>query len=250
MDIVLYLIPLSHPAEAARQMLEYKGIEYRAVSLLPGMHPAQVRLRGFRRATVPAMKVDGRRIQGSRQIAAFLDELVPDPPLFPSDPAARRAVQEAEAWGERSLQAVPRRLVRWGAGRETGVRIWIAELVGMPLPPVMAALNLPVARVLGARVNATDEQVRADLAALPGLLDHVDALIADGIIGGEQPNAADFQIGTSVRVLRELPGLTELVQGRPCEAVALRVMPEFPPGIPRFLPEAWIPPAPAPTAVT
>ena len=35
----------------------------------------------------------------------------------------------------------------------------------------------------------------------PAKLDHVDALAADGVIGGEEPNAADLQIGATLRVL-------------------------------------------------
>jgi hypothetical protein len=34
--------------------------------------------------------------------------------------------------------------------------------------------------------------VRRDLAALPGILQRIDDWIAEGVIGGEQPNAADF----------------------------------------------------------
>jgi hypothetical protein len=34
--------------------------------------------------------------------------------------------------------------------------------------------------------------VRADLAALPELLDHVDALIERGVIGGEALGAAEY----------------------------------------------------------
>ena len=40
-----------------------------------------------------------------------------------------------------------------------------------------------------------------DLAGLPAKLDHVDALADDGVIGGEQPTAADLQIGATLRVL-------------------------------------------------
>ena len=43
--------------------------------------------------------------------------------------------------------------------------------------------------------------MRADLAALPGLLDQVDAYIADGVLGGDQPNAADLQIAPTIRLL-------------------------------------------------
>ena len=54
---------------------------------------------------------------------------------------------------------------------------------------------------LAARSNeATDENARAALAALPALLQRVDDEIAAGTIGGEQLNAADFQIAGSLRL--------------------------------------------------
>ena len=65
---------------------------------------------------MPALRLDGKRVQGTRAIAVALDALRPEPPLFPRDPAARRAVSEAEAWGDEVYQPVPRRLV-WAALR-------------------------------------------------------------------------------------------------------------------------------------
>ena len=63
---------------------------------------------------------------------------------------------------------------------------------------------------LSARFNeATDENVRADLAALPGILQRIDDWIAEGVLGGEQLNAADLQIATSVRLLMTLQDLRE-----------------------------------------
>jgi glutathione S-transferase len=103
----LYFLSLSHPSQAARLMLERKGIEHKLVNILPGSQPVVVRLVGFRGITVPALRIDGRRIQGSREISRFLDELVPEPPLFPRDPEQRRTVEAAEHWGEETLQPVP-----------------------------------------------------------------------------------------------------------------------------------------------
>src|SRR5687768_9807511 len=114
MRATLYALALSHPSQAARLMLERKGIEHRVKHLFPGGHPAQLRLAGFRRGTVPAMKLDGRKIQGSLGISRALDEVQAEPRLFPVDAAHRRAVEEAEAWGESELQPVPRRMFRWG----------------------------------------------------------------------------------------------------------------------------------------
>ena len=37
----------------------------------------------------------------------------------------------------------------------------------------------------------------ADLAALPRQLERIDGWIGEGLLGGEQPNAADLQIGST-----------------------------------------------------
>ena len=84
----LYSLSLSHPSHAARLMLERKRIAYELVDELPGFHPLQLRLAGFRGGTVPALRIDGRRVQGSRRISRALDELRPDPPLFRPTPSA------------------------------------------------------------------------------------------------------------------------------------------------------------------
>ena len=53
--------------------------------------------------------------------------------------------------------------------------------------------------------HADEESVRADLAALPAVLDRIDAAIGDGLLGDENPNAADLQLGSSLRLLIHLP---------------------------------------------
>jgi len=232
----LYSLSLSHPSHAARLMLERKGIEHEVIDTLPGFHPVVVRMRGFRGPTVPALRIDGRRIQGSLAISRALDEIQPEPRLLPSP-----AVEAAERWGEAALQPLPRRLFRWGAVHHRHVRRWIAgDVVGMPLPGLMSELNIPIARMLATRVGARDESVRAAVAQLPALLDHVDALIAGGTIGGDEPNAADFQIGTTVRVFLAYEDLRDRVEGRPCGDLAMRLLPDYPDPIPAFLPKEWL----------
>jgi hypothetical protein len=64
-----------------------------------------------RLGTVPALEVDGQRVKTNRAISRFLDELRPDPPLFPADGDRRRAVEEAERWGDDVFQMAARRVV-------------------------------------------------------------------------------------------------------------------------------------------
>jgi glutathione S-transferase len=241
MTAKLYSLLLSHPARASRLMLELKGIEAAVVDLIPGMHPVQLRAARFRGGTVPALKVDGTRVQGSVPISRFLEDLEPQPPLFPAGPKPRQAVEEAEAWGERELQPVPRRIFRWGTVRDRGLRRWVAELSGIPGPDLAATLNAPVARRFARMSEASDEGVRADLEALPAMLDRVDGWIAEGTLGGAQVNAADCQIASTVRVLLAYEDLQLMLRDRPSAELAARLFPDYPEPIPLHLPAGWIP---------
>jgi glutathione S-transferase len=225
----LYGASLSYPSRAARLMLQHKGIEHELVSLAPGAHALRVRLAGFRGATIPALRLDGRRVVGSRRISRLLDEVKPEPPLFPADPARRRAVEEAEEWGESVLQPIPRRLLRFAIRHDRDARVMLARVLGSPRPELVARFMGPVTAFYARREDARSAaRVRADWTALPGHLDHADQLIADGVIGGPEPNAADFQIGTTLRAMLEFEDYEPLVSGRPIEELARRIMPEYP----------------------
>ncbi len=226
MGITLYGTPPSPPSHSARLMLEHKGLEHKTVWLLPGLHPFLVRTRGFRGSTVPAMKIDGRKVQTSRAISRALEEVKPDPPLFPADAERRLEVEEAERWGDEILQDVPRRIVRWLTAHSQEARVMIARDVGIPLPSVAAWVNAPVARALAGKVDA-DERIKEAIAEVPVALDQVDQLIATGVIGGDEPNAADFQIATSVREIMTIQDLRPAFEERPAAELAMRYVPEF-----------------------
>jgi len=240
--VTLYSIAVSHPARAAGLMLRYKGIEHERIELPPGSQRLLLRLHGFQGGTVPALRIDGRRVQGSLQVSRVLEELQPEPPLFPVDPGQRAAVEAAERWGEAVLQPLPRNMFRWCVARDRELRHSLAETTGMPLPSLSAKLTKPLAWYFSRVVSGvTDESIRAQLAALPGQLDYVDGLIAAGVIGGEQPNAADFQIATSVRVLLNFPQLRPLIESRPASKLAMRIAPRFGAALPIKLPAEWVP---------
>ncbi|HEU4703796.1 MAG TPA: glutathione S-transferase N-terminal domain-containing protein [Conexibacter sp.] len=231
MQARLYGFAISNPANTARMMLAYKGVQTKWIELPPGIHPLLLKLLGYRRGTVPALKLDGRKIEDSVELAQALEQLVPEPPLYPADPERRRAVEDAERWGAAELQMVPRRVFRWTFAHDNGARARLARDLGFPLPGLVGALNAPIARSLAKRVDADLAHAQAILRDLPATLDHVDRLIADGVIGDPgAPNAADFQIAPSIRALSGVTDLLPLLAGRPCDALARRLMPRFPEG--------------------
>lgn len=222
-------------------MLELKGLAYQPVKVLPGMQRIQLRLLGFRGGTVPALRLDGRRIQGSRQIARALEQTQPEPPLFPGDPELRRRADEAERWGDEVLQDVPRRLFRWGLVRDLALRSWLAAESRLPAPALTARLSGASARYYARLAGADDAAVRRDLAELPSLLERADQLLAGGVLQSDPPNAAGLQVLCSVRALDSFADLHELVSCHGCAAPAEHLFPDYPGPIPCFLPREWLP---------
>lgn len=252
MSAVLYWMELSHPSRAARRMLDVKGVEYEVVDVLPLSQRVHLRLAGFRGGTVPALKLDGRKLQGSRQISRALDERWPEPALFPADPQSRARVEEAERWGDEQLQPVPRRLFRHGVARDPQLRQWAVRSQGLPAPGLVAAAMQPAAAYYARTLEAdgrrgTDEHVRADLAALPELLEHADRLLDEGTLTLDPPNAATLQIFASISALAAFEDLHELVTASACARPAQDLLGEYPARLPPFLAAAWLEPVRAAT---
>ena len=236
----LYWFPLSHPARAVKAMLELKGLPFETVEVLPGSQRIHLRLAGFHGGTVPALKLDGRRVQGSLAIPRVLEEVAPQPPLYPADPELRARVVEAEGWGEGVLQNAPRLLIRWGLTRDHGLRLWLAESAGLPLPAMAARTSLPVARYYARAIGADEAAARRALTELPAMLDRADGLLADGTLATDLPNAATLQILASVRAIDAFADLQPLLAGRPSQAAARELFPDFPGPVPAFIPPAWL----------
>jgi glutathione S-transferase len=243
MDARLYVIPASHPSIAVQLMLEHKGIAYKRTDLMPVVSKAVLRAVGFPGITVPALKIDGDKVQGSRPITRELERLRPEPPLFPADPAERAAVQEAERFGDEELQHPIRQLLWWGfkqdkeplrgysEGAKIGLPIGLAVKTGAPLIALSARFN-----------EASDENARAALEKFPALLDRVDAWVESGVLNGERLNAADFQIAPSIGLAMTLDDLRPAIENRPAGALARRVVPSYPGRMPAVLPAEWLAP--------
>jgi glutathione S-transferase len=239
----LYVLPGSHPCAAVEAALGMKRIDYRSVVLLPIVPVAIGPLR-WGGTTVPGMRIDGERIVGSRAIMRRLDSLAADPPLLPpSGTPERDAVLEAERWGDEVLQSVPRRILDVAFLRRPDVIESYAGDAKLPLPRAALRPALPMtARLMAMKNHARDDAAKADIAGLPAQLDRVEQWIADGTLGGEQPNAADLQIGSSIALLRTSQDVHGLIAGRPCERLANEQFPGFPGSVPAgTFPAEWLP---------
>jgi len=172
--ITVHVLPPSHPCMTAEAALRLKGLEYERVVLESGRHgEAMEAIYGAGHTTVPGIVVDGEPVHGSLAITARLEKLVPEPPLFPA--ATADAVREAEAWGDRELQDLGRRLP-WCAMH------FRPEAMGTfggadPLDPPGTDFAIRFVRAAWKYHGISAVRVAEDLAGLPAKLDRVDALI-------------------------------------------------------------------------
>jgi glutathione S-transferase len=240
--VKLYMFPGSNSVLTGRLMLEHKGIDYKTFAVIPAMHAFHMLVLGFPTMAVPALKVDGRRVQGTRQISRVLDELYPERPLFPADPERRKAVERAERWGE-EFQNATRRIFYCAARRDP--KAFASVMTPSRSLPARATLRMGsplIVRLATGAHRATDEAGREDCELLPERLDQIDAWIAEGLLDGEELNAADFQIGVNVRALLFSDDLAPFVAGRPAERFARRVAPDYPGHLNAVLPADWLAP--------
>ena len=225
-------------------MLEHKGIKHKRTDLLPVASWAVLKALRFPGVRVPALKIDGRRVQGSREIARELDRVVPEPPLLPSDPDRRAAVEEADRFGDEDLQRAVRQILLWMLRKDTAPFASYAEGARIGVPIGFAVKTAGPFVALDARsVEATDANVQRDLAELPGMLQRIDDWIGEGVLGGEELNVGDFQIATCLRLAMSLDDLRPAIEGRPAGELALRVVPDYPGRTPSTLPAAWLEPS-------
>jgi glutathione S-transferase len=245
----LYVIPGSHACRSGLLMLEHKGVPFHRVDVITLTHPVAVRLLGFNAGgetrnaggkrtfgirlgdllgTVPALSADGERVSTNHKIARFLDDRHPEPPLFPADPTERRKVEEAEAWANEELQMVARRLAlawavqdpdgaaRAGGDGRLGYLLYRQERLRRLIIPQIGR------RIFTAGAKANHEL----LEVLPAMLDRVDAWIAEGVLNGDDLNAADFMVAPSLALILYRPDVMPLFEGRPALGLVDRLLPE------------------------
>ncbi len=242
----VYVIRGSHACRTATLMLEHKRIPYRVTVLPTGPHPMLVRAAGFpgnstpirtvdgathgqlamldRLGTVPALLLDGERVQTNRKIARHLERVCPDPPLFPAEPERREAVEEAERWGDEELQMAARRLLLATPAselREGGARGRLG-----PLLAKSDWLRGILARRAGLVFRASDRNVDDLLVAIPPLLETVDEWVQEGVLCGQSLTVADFAIAPSLALLSYRPDIDRELANRPAGRLLDRVLPD------------------------
>jgi glutathione S-transferase len=164
----LWHLKVSNFNEKARWALDYKGVPHLRRAAVPGRHERIAeRLYGGR--TFPVLVIDGEAIGDSTEIIATIERSYPGPPLYPSDPTARRRALELEDFFDEELGPYSRLLVVHHLLAEPRVMLgaFVPDLRGLRLRAALLGFS-GVRRQVTARLGiepATVEQAYAKVRA-------------------------------------------------------------------------------------
>lgn len=207
--IRFYDWPWSPFCMKVRSILDYKGLEYEAVSVRRRI--GEIRKRG-KVGKVPAIEVDGRFIADSTDIAYALEERFPDPAIIPANPHERALCNAIEEWADESLYFIGL-YYRWfeSEGRKPIPGVFGKSLRGRIVYRIYLARILGQLRGQGT-LRKPPEHVRRDLERN---LDAAEALLTPGPYAlGERPCLGDFALWGQLNYLARTPVGGEAIGNR------------------------------------
>lgn len=193
-----------------RAILDYKGVEYKAVTPRGLMRTIQ-RRGGV--GKVPALEIENEFIVDSTDIAEAIEERFPDPPLRPRDQRERALCHALEDWADESLYFIGL-YYRWyePEGRKPIAAVFGNSLKGRFTYRFYLHRILDQLRGQGTLRKPADHVGRD----LDRHLDAVDALLKHGaFLLGDRPYLCDFAIWGQLNYLARTPVGGKAIERRP-----------------------------------
>jgi glutathione S-transferase len=226
--VVLHQFPFSHYNEKARWALDWKGIAHQRVDYLPGPHAPQMqRLSG--QLQVPVLQIGERVIAGSAAIIDALEQLQPEPALYPADAALRTRALELQRHFDDEVGPHIRRALFSVLLREPAYTCRI--FAGQRSAPVRAAYRalFPLTKqVMGRTMSVFDARaVEQAFAATHEALELVARTVGpSGQLVGERFSVADLTAAANIALLVR-PDHPDMARPEPVPASVQAFMARF-----------------------
>jgi glutathione S-transferase len=188
----LHQFEASHYAEKVRLILDYKGLEYKKVEVVPGIGQLELFQKTGQRQ-VPVLKDGDTFIADSTAIAEYLDRRYPEKLIIPTDPKQKALCMILEQWADEIYGIDARKGLIACISQNPNFRT--AFLPDATPTPVKTFLNgLPVNLLgnlgspVGLGADTAREALKADLRYISAILASQPYLV------GDQPSLADFAV--------------------------------------------------------
>ena len=193
--IELYQFELSQYSEKVRLILDYKGLDYRKIEVIPGMGQIDLfRLTGQRK--VPVIKDGANIVSDSTEIAKYLDQKYPDRPLFPTDPKQRGLCLLIEEWADESIGVKSRQALFGALSKDQNFRkALLPNTTPDLLKGLVGAVPNDLLKILGFGVGASPDIVKSAETDLKQDLEALCLLLADSpYLVGDRTTLADLSV--------------------------------------------------------
>lgn len=216
--IVLYQYEVSPFCDKIRRILHWKRQPYRVEEIPPSQTFTRVR-KINPAGKLPCIEHEGRLIADSTDVALYIEERFPEPPLLPSDPAGRALCHVLEDWADESLYfyemrlrfTLPHNAARWTPTLLAHESRLLRPLLALFIPRMMRGVTS--SQGVGRRpleVVLRDVERHAD--AIGGLLGSRSWLVGDAL------TLADVSVFAQLACIRGTPEGERIVAARPAVA--------------------------------
>lgn len=202
MMLELYQFELSQFSEKVRLILDYKGLAYRKIEVVPGMGQLDLyRLSGQKQA--PVLKDGSTIIADSTAIAFYLDKTYPDKPILPTNPQQRATCILLEQWADDAIGSKGRKILFEGLKNDR-LR---TSILPTDTPDLLKNLVSSIPReamdVLGLGIGLTPDNIKANTAEMHRSLQSICTLLTEQpYLTGDTPTLADLTIAGLSLVLK------------------------------------------------
>ena len=194
--------PHSHYCEKARWALDYKGIPFQAVAIMPGFHMITVR-KYAPHTSVPVLLNGNEVVQGSNEIITYLEQQYPLHPLTPTDADQLQTCLEIEHSMDERLGENIRRILYYGL---LAYPDYIRHCFTHPMPGLKQVIFRLFYPILRSKIYQTYvisaakvEQARRTFDAAMGEIEK--KIIRRQYLVGEQFTRADLSVASMLSLL-------------------------------------------------
>lgn len=209
--VLLFQFPYSPFCLKVAKIMDYKGIPYKTVNLLPMVHSSFVKkLSG--QNLVPVIKHKGKVVCDSTFIAKYLEELVPEPSIYLENEEENQEVLLMEDWGDESFEAPLANLatiylyehpeiVLEDSSIDTGFEL--IDNNKEKIAPMLAKQMLKKDGVNPAKKDILKKRARESLNILAAKIQKNDYLVGDKL------TIADITIASHLSIAERIPYIYE-----------------------------------------
>ena len=200
--ITLYQFEVSPFCDKVRRVLHWKKQPYEVHEV--SLWQALTQLRRLNPVgKLPCLEHDGRFIADSSEIALYLEERFPTPPLLPEDPVERALCHVLEDWADESLYFYEMRL-RFGTPENA--KRWLPVLAAHDAAPFRALAARILPRIFAWQLRQQGIGRKSTAAVLADLERHLSAVatLLDGreFLVGDALTLADISVFAQLFCIR------------------------------------------------